>query len=885
VFSSGVEFSEHGKTTQSRHRQIITTLIDPLGRPYTVTDQDGGTSTTTYSQNDALKVLTPAPSGENAKQVQKQYDGLGRVTSICKISSTVSGNVLCGQNTNTSATGVLTTKSYNLANGGTIVSSFRGSESRSTTYDALNRVLSTSTPEGGTTTYTYDSYPSGECDGWTSQPGQLMVVSRANGSNTCYVHNDPLGRLTRTCGTSGTCQAFRYDNSPGVTGTRPPGIVTNNSLGRLVEAETDNGSAWPPNSSSMLTDEWFSYDADGRVTDIWELTPHSGSGNYYHSTVTYNPNGTVNTLQLVNPSLYSLTYGIDGEGRWNTLTVGASQNIVTSTTYNAASQPTEIALTSNDQDDYTYDANSGRMTGWTFDVGSASESGTLTWNPNATLEQLVLSDGFNSGGSQTCDYNPSLATGTGYDDLGRLVGVTCGSVWAQTFSYDQYDNITKSGSLTWNPGYNTNNQYTLSGMSYDASGNLLTDTFHTYTWDGYNKLLSVDSSACGSNGECITYDALGRAVEISKGGSYTEIWYTPLGKTAYMSGSTINYAYVPAPGGGTAYIGGNAGSVLYMHKDWLGNSRIISSINNHDVLTDQAYAPYGEVYASFGESNSAFQMFTGDSQDVVATGDCCFDTPNRELSANQGRWLSPDPAGAGWNLYAYSTNPNSAIDPSGLETQYCWLNNHAATGGCVGGHGGDPSGGDINPPGNTTDNPADPDSPTPASGTVGGDGSNGSDSNNGSGSATSTPFYVDTDGNTWVWNGQDWDMQLTDFAYAVFSDPALQIAANAMNNPATYVDWFGGSALLGVGGLLLPDAAEAVADYTYDNPEVISNIVDFVSSFDPNPAVPLTVTFGGLAGWVESGGLDDLVDAMINNGSQMLNYVQTVGQQQGSKTP
>ena len=37
-----------------------------------------------------------------------------------------------------------------------------------------------------------------------------------------------------------------------------------------------------------------------------------------------------------------------------------------------------------------------------------------------------------------------------------------------------------------------------------------------------------------------------------------------------------------------------------------------------------------------------------------------------------GRWLSPDPAGAGWNLYAYSTNPNSSVDPSGLRP---WINN------------------------------------------------------------------------------------------------------------------------------------------------------------------------------------------------------------------
>jgi hypothetical protein len=31
-----------------------------------------------------------------------------------------------------------------------------------------------------------------------------------------------------------------------------------------------------------------------------------------------------------------------------------------------------------------------------------------------------------------------------------------------------------------------------------------------------------------------------------------------------------------------------------------------------------------------------------------------------------GRWLSPDPAGSGWNQYGYATNPNSNVDPTGL---------------------------------------------------------------------------------------------------------------------------------------------------------------------------------------------------------------------------
>jgi hypothetical protein len=48
-----------------------------------------------------------------------------------------------------------------------------------------------------------------------------------------------------------------------------------------------------------------------------------------------------------------------------------------------------------------------------------------------------------------------------------------------------------------------------------------------------------------------------------------------------------------------------------------------------------------------------------------------FDTPNWEFAqSDQGRFLSPDPAGSGWNQYAYPANPNSASDPSGLNLAY-----------------------------------------------------------------------------------------------------------------------------------------------------------------------------------------------------------------------
>jgi RHS repeat-associated protein len=69
------------------------------------------------------------------------------------------------------------------------------------------------------------------------------------------------------------------------------------------------------------------------------------------------------------------------------------------------------------------------------------------------------------------------------------------------------------------------------------------------------------------------------------------------------------------------------------------------------------------MYDNFG--NTGFLDFTGDRQ-IIFSG--LFDTPNREELQVASRWLSPDPAGDGWNLYAYPTNPNTQVDPSGLTT-------------------------------------------------------------------------------------------------------------------------------------------------------------------------------------------------------------------------
>jgi RHS repeat-associated protein len=144
-----------------------------------------------------------------------------------------------------------------------------------------------------------------------------------------------------------------------------------------------------------------------------------------------------------------------------------------------------------------------------------------------------------------------------------------------------------------------------------------------------------------------------------------------VGKTAIMSGQTVSSAYFPLPAGEVLNQVGS-GSLYFWHKDWQGSARFASSVGNRASYFDRAFAPFGETYSNFG--NSSGNNFTGDTQDTISG---TYDTPNRELNPNQGRWISPDPAGLGavdpgnpqtWNRYAYvGNNPLAYGDPLGLD--------------------------------------------------------------------------------------------------------------------------------------------------------------------------------------------------------------------------
>jgi RHS repeat-associated protein len=319
------------------------------------------------------------------------------------------------------------------------------------------------------------------------------------------------------------------------------------------------------------------------------------------------------------------------------------------------------------------------------------------------------------GGNQSCSYV--------HDDLSRIESVDCGEAWAQTFSYDSFGNLSKSGSAPFQPTYGSNNRIISVGGTtpvYDPDGNSTNDTFHSYEYDAAGKPVQVDSVL-------LTNDALGRVVEQNRSGAYSQIVYAPGGgKLALMSGQSLQKAFVGLPGGSSA-VYTSAGLAFYRHSDWLGSSRFAST-PARTMYFDGAYAPFGEAYAQTGTTDLSF---TGMNQDTVAN---LYDFPAREYGI-QGRWPTPDAAGFSsvrmgdpqtWNRYAYvRNNPLAVTDPTGredddidYETDDQTDTGDGGSGGGGGGGGGGPAldggaGQNGTDPSQTDNNPPDVTDTTP----------------------------------------------------------------------------------------------------------------------------------------------------------------------------
>lgn len=213
---------------------------------------------------------------------------------------------------------------------------------------------------------------------------------------------------------------------------------------------------------------------------------------------------------------------------------------------------------------------------------------------------------------------------------------------------------------------------TNAGIQYDAAGNLMNDTTHSYKYDAEGNLISVDSGATAVD----VYDALNRRVRVQTASAADEYIYDYANRrisTWLPNGAGIE---------GRIYWGSllaafraQNGDTYFDQKDILGTDRLRM---NYAAVSAANYTslPFGDDYTahvsgSYGDQdNNHFALLDRDAES---------DTDHaqfRQYYNMWGRWMSPDPYSGSYditnpqsfNRYVYAmNNPLNFIDSTGLD--------------------------------------------------------------------------------------------------------------------------------------------------------------------------------------------------------------------------
>lgn len=258
----------------------------------------------------------------------------------------------------------------------------------------------------------------------------------------------------------------------------------------------------------------------------------------------------------------------------------------------------------------------------------------------------------------------------GYDPFNRLASSNK-NAGQQTFTYanDRYSNRLQQNAPQGGPSaqqtFDNNNHIAtgISGLAYDALGNVTNDGFHSYAYDDESRMISVDAG----NTATYIYDALGRRVSGPNG----QYLYDSNGMMITQITAGGVWAYGEIYAAARHILTYSAGTTNFLHADWLGTKRVMTSLTGAISQTCTGFA-YGDGAKCTG-TNWSFSGFTDDIFDPETNLD---HTPNRQYSSSQGRWLTPDPAGISsadptnpqsWNRYAYvQGDPTDQVDPLGL---------------------------------------------------------------------------------------------------------------------------------------------------------------------------------------------------------------------------
>ena len=222
------------------------------------------------------------------------------------------------------------------------------------------------------------------------------------------------------------------------------------------------------------------------------------------------------------------------------------------------------------------------------------------------------------------------------------------------------------------------------GQTYDHNGDTTGDAGLTYVYNAWNQLVAARNGT--TTVASYTYDALGRRITETYGGTSNHLYYSPQWQVIEerqngTGTSNVTYQYVWGAGYvdelvlRDAYSGGVESQRLYAQQN--ANDDVTALVNTSGQVQERyLYDPYGSVTitdASWNPrtgntSSFGWQYLHQGGRLDAATG--WYDFRNRDLIPSEGRWAERDPLGLAAgdpNIYRYVGNsPINATDPSGI---------------------------------------------------------------------------------------------------------------------------------------------------------------------------------------------------------------------------
>jgi RHS repeat-associated protein len=746
---NAVSISVNGRLQSSSTatpQSAATWVYDSLGRPTSVTDPRTGTTTRSYSattgqlisSNDGaggtsydyypathnnagqLKAQTNAAGkkvffnynsrgelvqtwGDTTYPLEYVYDTYGQRTELHTFRG---GQGWTASTWPASMRGAadITTWTYQAWTGALIQKQDATLRGGSYTYDELGRLKTRTWARGITCTYNYDPN-TGEMISATysdSTPAVAFAYDRGGRQKTI---TDAAGTRARSFNVAGDLQTEQ------ITGGILDLVQVTSSFDSFLRRESLQASR----GATALTSQTYAYDPTSRLQSVT-------SGGQTATYAYYSTSGLLNTTTFNGGTNIARSY--DPLGRLQAITTspagGGAQSYTY--TYNNLNQRTRVTREDSSYWSYVYNDRGELVSGKKYWADNAPVWGAQT---EYSFDNIGNRTSAKNGGNQfgalrTSSYTANSLNQYSQRSVPGAVDITGAANAAATVSVNDQATVRKGDYLYKelaidngaapvyadvkvvgarnNFGAGGEDAVTAKGgrvfipqavesFAHDADGNLVSDGRWNYTWDGENRLISMEANANvpveAKQRLEFSYDYMSRRIQKN-----VYVWNT--GTSNYQLQTTSRFVYdgwnLIAEFDGTnnpvrSYIWAgpqlaiiNAGADAYQVA-YDGNADVVGLVkaSTGTLAASYDYDPFGQTLKAVGEYATQNPLRFSSQYTDVETGLLYYGY--RYYNPQSGTWINRDPAeeGGGTNLYGFVNNDGiNAVDYLGLWKKDGW---------------------------------------------------------------------------------------------------------------------------------------------------------------------------------------------------------------------